>query len=439
MKRTPSILIPALSLLAALSGPSRLDAQAAPANPPHTPAPRYIVRDLGTLGGTYSSPGGMNSQGWVNGTSTLPGDTDQHAFLWRGGQMIDLGTLGGPNSGSLFRLDDAGDVAGAAETAALNPYGYQFCNYMGFSDDPDLGSTVAPHSCLPFLWQRGRMTRLPILGGYNGGASQINNRGQIAGGSEIGAFDRTCLPTLLLEQKPVIWDNGQVRELPLFHNDVEGFAFSINDLGQATGYSGNGLCANVLAHNVVWQNGTVVEIDLSQLPGGASGLPSIINNRGHVVGFSGVPPGIGGRAYLWENGHTTNLGLVYGSSSAATGINNQDQIVGQSCADFPDCHAFVWQNGVMTDLNKLVPAGTPTLIVAIDINDQGQITGALVTSKGEVHTFVATPSNNFGEGDSLLPASQDGASPVVLSEDVRTRLQQSLRFGGLGSRQPEPR
>ena len=56
------------------------------------------MQDLGTLGGTDSDGTAINDAGQVTGTSTLTGDfttQTQHAFLWDGATMRDLGTLGG--------------------------------------------------------------------------------------------------------------------------------------------------------------------------------------------------------------------------------------------------------------------------------------------------------------------------------------------------------
>jgi uncharacterized membrane protein len=42
-----------------------------------------------------------------------------------------------------------------------------------------------------------------------------------------------------------------------------------------------------------------------------------------------------------------------------------------------NCRAFLWQGGVMTDLNSLIPAGSDVfLIQAHDLNDRGQIVGS---------------------------------------------------------------
>jgi len=61
--------------------------------------PRYVITDLGTLGGTYSYSYGINDGGLVTGGAATPsqsGGVSQTAFLWSRGHMANLGTLGGP-------------------------------------------------------------------------------------------------------------------------------------------------------------------------------------------------------------------------------------------------------------------------------------------------------------------------------------------------------
>src|SRR4051794_30777895 len=61
--------------------------------------PSYAALDLGTLGGTSSSAGAMNSSGQVVGQSSTAAGYN-HAFLWQNGTMTDLETLGGLRSGA---------------------------------------------------------------------------------------------------------------------------------------------------------------------------------------------------------------------------------------------------------------------------------------------------------------------------------------------------
>ena len=54
--------------------------------------------------------------------------------------------------------------------------------------------------------------------------------------------------------------------------------------------------------------------------------------------------------------------------------------------------AFLWQNGVMTDLNTLIPASSPWYLQsAQSINEAGEIVG-YGTINGETHAFLAKPT-----------------------------------------------
>jgi probable HAF family extracellular repeat protein len=56
-----------------------------------------VMTDLGTLGGGSSAATGINASGQVVGYSTTAGGSTR-AFLYSGGVMTDLGTFGGTSS-----------------------------------------------------------------------------------------------------------------------------------------------------------------------------------------------------------------------------------------------------------------------------------------------------------------------------------------------------
>jgi probable HAF family extracellular repeat protein len=420
MKSRTLMCITAMTLFGALAGGMEAQEQ----QQQNKKYDHYTITDLGTLGGTFSTAQGISEDGWVEGWSLLSGDQTQHSFLWIEGNLTDLGTLGGPNSGGdqggHFRPNARGQVPGFGQTNTLDPESFA-CAFSG-----------PLFICLPFIWQDGVKTILPTLGGYVAQATDLNNHGESIGEAQNTTLDSTCLPFTYQQNKPVIWEKGEIQELPTISGDPDGQGFGINDHGQVVGATGNCLA---LPHAVLWQNGTV--IDLGHL-GGAN--PSFevafgINNHGQVVGRSDLPGDTTFHAFLWQNGRMSDLGTLPGYfSSEGASINDNGQVVGQSCTmNFGTCSAILLEHGVMTDLNSLIPSNSPLyLLEGLDINSRGQIVGlAFQQSTGEVHAFLANPCDQRGNHQKDCEDGAEGATAaesaterpkITLPENVRNLL-----------------
>lgn len=279
-------------------------------------------------------------------------------------------------------INDLGEAVGMAETSVPDPDGEDICT---------LGTRL---TCRPFLWRDNHMSALPTLGGNNGQASDINNRGQIAGTAETTTFDSGCpssMPSHI--SLPVLWEAGRAQPLPTVGGDSDGIALVINNRGQAVGDTGD--CAGAI-HGVLWENGTAFSLpDL-----GAGAVAHGINDQGQIVGLVGSADGTTVYGALWQNGALTNLRTLPGDFAAlATGINNRGQVVGSTLdSGFNWSHGFIWQDDMMTDLNTLFPASSNLYVtMANKINERGQISGmATVRSgphMGDTHAFLATPVN----------------------------------------------
>ncbi len=425
----------ALAMIAApMSAQEHASVQANSAPPAH-----YAVIDLGTLGGTFSLAYAINDGGQVDGFSTLPGDTVEHSFLLKNGMMTDLGTLGGPNSESFANLNNVPQVAGSAETSILDPNGEDFCSF---------GTHLI---CLGFVWQNGIMTPLDTLGGSNSQAAAINNRSQLAGYAENGIPDPSCPAPQVSQFRPVTWLAGHIQALSLSPGDSEGAAFWINNKGEVVGASGS--CAPYdpryalplqPRHALLWRQGER-PIDLGTLGGQLENAGFAINDQDQIVGASDLPGDMYQHAFLWQQGVMTDLGTLPGDVvSAAVAINSKGQVTGVSVdPSGQNLRAFLWQNGAMYDLNGLIAGQSPLyLLHGFGINSAGEIVGLGVnTSSGEVHGFLAIPiSFGGGAGSASSPAQggNSGGARFALPENVRKRLQQSLRSVRFGYQLPDP-
>jgi len=99
-----------------------------------------------------------------------------------------------------------------------------------------------------------------------------------------------------------------------------------------------------------------------------------VNDSDLVVGHMGWRNNI--RAFKWAspNGSLEDLGTLGGAQSAARSVNNAGTIVGWADIADGSKHAFIYENGIMYDLNDYVSGDSGFVIVdAYSINEIGQI------------------------------------------------------------------
>ena len=255
----------------------------------------------------------------------------------------------------------------------------------------------------------------PLLGGNNSFATGADNTGRVVGWAENGVHDINCVAPQVLQFHPVVWgpQSGQIQELPLFEDDTSGAATAINNRGQIVGISG--ICDQAVGrhtakHALLWDNGTIT--NLGNLGAELWITPMAINQDGVIVGFGATDANdLNGdflRAFIWNRKDGMKridpLPIADHVFSQATGINERGQVVGSSCTFAGACQGFLWQNGVIVNLNDpLVTPGFDGFIInAQDINDEGQITGrAFNPATGKITTYVAVPISESATAPSL--------------------------------------
>jgi len=344
-----------------------------------------VLANLGALPGGFNSfPNSVNARGDVVGTAEngeadpLQGFPESHPVLWKHGVAVDLGTLGGFN-GLAFAINNGDEVVGFVQNNIPDPFGY-----FGFA-----GQSRA------FLWKDGLLRDLGTLGeGNDAFATFVNERGQVAGFSYTDSTPTpnsgSICPPNVPTQHPFLWENGRILDLGTLGGNCAAPA-AINNRGQVAGNSDLG-DPNAFPHAFLWSPETGMK-DLGTL-GGTFAQADDLTDNGEVVGASTVQNDLTFHAFLWRKGRFTDLGNLPGDcASGAYAINSKSQIVGDSftCA-FPPTHPFLWENGQIISLQAFVPSTSGfTLAEPSFINDQGEIAGYGFLTNGDARAFILIP------------------------------------------------
>jgi len=323
-------------------------------------APYYTVQDLGTLGGTTATAYGINAAGVAVGVSSNSFGV-RSAFSNFGMGMLQL-----PSSG-------------AESTAA------------GINNDGTIAGTVyGARGAQATLWQNGAAIS---IGGGDSYAMAINDAGQVTGSVNGRAF---------------LYTNGTVTSLGTLSGGSWSAGYAVNNNGQVAGYA---MRSNGTFQAFVWSQA----IGMSAIAGlgGMNSYAMAINDAGQVAGSAQVRSGYM-HAYETIHGQPRDLGTLGGGASYGYGINAAGDVVGYSWTlSNTAMHAFLFEDGVMRDLNDLIATQDWILTEAYAINASGQIVGT-GTRNGIQHAFLLNPV--VPQAQSLTSdATSDVPEPSTLS------------------------
>jgi probable HAF family extracellular repeat protein len=345
----------------------------------------YTLVDLGTLGGPQSGIGNLaapTQNGLVVNTADTaqlnpyaPNDNPlfegdpyvQHAELWRHGTIIDLGTLGPPSAGN------------SSWAAAANTRG----NVAGLSDNGSIDPLTGYAEARAVFWRHGQIADLGTLGGNQSVAFDLNDRNQVVGEAANTVSDPYSMGGWATQTRAVLWQRSGLRELGTLGGPDAG-ALYINNAGQIVGFSYTGSTPNEATgiptvHPFLWQSGHM--IDLGTLGGVFSIFANLqaLNDRGEVAGLSNLAGDQATHPFLWKHGAMTDLGTLGGDNGIAQALNNRGSVSGS--ADLADAshHAYLWSNGRMRDLR---PFGDALCSNGNGINDRDQVVGNATDCQG---------------------------------------------------------
>jgi probable HAF family extracellular repeat protein len=247
---------------------------------------------------------------------------------------------------------------------AINAVG----NVVGVSFSSD-GSGGYPQG---FRYKIDTMADIGTLG-FSTHANDINNSGIIVGES---VKNEANFPS-----RAFVAVGGSLTDLGTLGGLNSG-ASGINSAGTIVGWANR---SNGVAHAFSYSSGTMT--DLSSLEPDGSSHASDINDLGVTVGWASLDGHT--RAFSYSGGTMLSLDTLGGANSLANAVNLAGVIVGNADTSNGDTHAFVYKDGVMSDLAPfLATLGITGFSEALGINDQGDIVGSGEDATGQKHAFL---------------------------------------------------
>ncbi|WP_258725421.1 hypothetical protein [Cellulomonas sp. NS3] len=305
-----------------------------PVGPPRTPVPTAAV-DLGTLvPGTETVATAVNARGEVVGVS------GSRAFLWSDGVLTDVSALTGLTYLTLTDINRRGQVVGSYVS---DEDGTEHAVLIDGATVTELGEGTALH-----VNDHGVVAGL--LGGALGGAPFRWERGV--------RTDLTEVPGRAVSLSRVVDLNERGTVLA----QVVGPESDFEDLGHRQGY--------------VWtRDGVTLLAD----PALRYVVPSDLDDRGRVTGFTGVPDAPGSTsAFVWWRGELTLLrDPVQGCFENGVGLDDHGRVlVGTTCPanGVGLTEHALWDDGDVTPVEP--PAGA-TLRSPVVLGAQGLVAGVL--------------------------------------------------------------
>lgn len=255
---------------------------------------------------------------------------------------------------------------------------------MGFNASGDVvGYEVVGRQKRAFVYAGGALSFPATLGGDSSMAIGIADDGRVAGDAK----------TALGQSRSFVVEDGAARSIGTLGGD-ETMTIAVSPGGLVTGES---QAADGTRHAFLWDGKSMR--DLGSL-GGDYAQGQAVNDQGMVAGLSELVPGDHKiHAFLHDGSAMKDLGILPGLPwTSATGVNAKGVIVGnvynKPDYDGPhyDTYAYVYRDGAMQNLNALIPPSGFTLLIALGIDDAGQI----LCTDGQVgqeqaHGYLLTP------------------------------------------------
>ena len=333
----------------------------------------YRIESIGSLGGDYIFPTAINNSGEITGyANDINGES--RPFLWKNGNLVDLGANGGYASRGLD-INDLGQVTGFY--------------------------SITPTQYRGFLWNAGAKTDLGVLQLPDSDPSQsqsrgvaINRSGVIAGNSDVFIPSTGGSVTRAFR-----WNSGVLSDLGTLsstqYSNTSAEASDINDSGDIVGVA-DAFTQNSFGRRAfLFRNDTSAMVDLGSLstsPFNSYSRAFKVNNARSVIGESSTDSGATHQFFRAFNRPMISLnnllGVQFGFSELMLkDLNNRGQALGRSL-DMNGIESAVIYDSRVNAFTNIGAANPGNLIRAEDINELGAVVGSTRTGDGNSTAYV---------------------------------------------------
>jgi len=281
--------------------------------------------------------------------------------------LVDLGVLQGGDFSYAYDISNTGLIVGRSRGR--------------YPTGPDTDARGTTHSAR-FTYDGSYVQDLGSLGGSRGGqAEAVNDSGMAAGFSHTG---EDANGQRIYKAYVNHYLTGYTQELGTLGEGRDSRAYGINNNGKVVGWSNT--LADGSDHKAFVYDTATNSMEALQGPilGGARSFAFDINDSDQVVGTATTVNG-SANAFIYNDGVTTNLGSLDNSGySEARGINESGQVTGFSLDSDKNYTAFIYDE--VNGMQSLGGMGGDS--EGYDINNNGDVVGKAITDEGRSAAFL---------------------------------------------------
>jgi probable HAF family extracellular repeat protein len=331
------------------------------------------INNFGQIAGRFDTGGTFTNTNATTGV-IQPNNLMRQGFIWENGTFTALTSTGVKNGQSDFGAADGATIT--LLTPNVNTISDRGI-ILGTGDE--VRQPIPKPTDRALLWQKNSNGTYSLTINDFGKVESYffdTNESNLIVGRNIDALEF---------DKPLYVENGIVTGLAELGGDG-GTARGVNESGQIVGYvDSDGILDGVVKNTaILWEKDVNSVYQLTNLGtfGAEQATLRDINNGGQIIGSTSNGTGATGSStpfLLQGDGTFTAIGSLGGNTGSVNSINEFAEVVGASQIAAGTNHAYVWSNGVLTDLNNLLTApltfngAVVTLTSATSVNDFGQI------------------------------------------------------------------